>query len=119
MVSRVTPGSIVVVDWRDALRGSGEPNKARPGIVVGRADVYEAAFGYLLVVPLTSDATLAIKSATLEIPPTDENCCSARSYALAWNVQTVPMRRVRATKARITLEELDVLRDQIARLVER
>ena len=36
----MTPGSIVVVDWRDSLLESGEPNKRRPAIVVGRADLF-------------------------------------------------------------------------------
>lgn len=33
-------GSIVVIDWRDALPESGEPNKQRPAIVVGRNEVF-------------------------------------------------------------------------------
>ena len=115
----MTPGSIVVVDWRDALRGSGEPNKARPAVAIGRADVYDASFGYLFVVPMTSDGSLALHGATLEIAPSEENFCSVPSYALAWNAQTVPIHRVRATKARVTTEQLDALRDQVARLVER
>ena len=119
VVSRVTPGSIVVVDWRDALRGSGEPNKARPAIVVGRTDMYDEDFGYLLVVPMTSEKSLALRGSTVALAPTEENCCSTQSYALAWNVQTVPLRRVRLTKARITDEQLETLRDQVARLVER
>jgi len=108
----VTPGSIVVVDWRDALPESGEPNKQRPAVVVGRSDLFHDAFDYLLVVPLTADKPLQIAGATVEIPPTKENLCSKTSYALAWNVQTVPKRRVRATKARVTELQLDELRDQ-------
>lgn len=115
----MTPGAIVLVDWRDALPGSGEPNKTRPAIVVGRSDVYHNAFGYLLVVPLTTAAPLRIAGATLEIARTKENRCSTRSYALAWNLQTVPKRRVRATEAKITPTQLEELRDQLARLVER
>lgn len=113
------PGGIVVVDWRDALPESGEPNKQRPSIVVGRSDVFDEEFGYLMVVPLTGEAPLRIAGATVEIAPTEENHCSKRSYALAWNVQTVPKTRVRATKARVTKAQLEELRDQIARLVER
>lgn len=114
----MTPGSIVVVDWHDALSESGEPNKQRPAIVVGRSDLFHSEFGYLLVVPLTGDAPLRIVGATVEIAPTKENLCSKLSYALVWNVQTVPKRRVRATKAHVTDAQLDELRDQIARLVE-
>lgn len=115
----MTPGSIVVVDWRDALPESGEPNKRRPGIVVGRGDFFDDALGHVMVVPLTSAATLHITGATVNIAPTKENFCSKPSYALAWNVQIVPKSRVRETAARVTEAQLDELRDQIARLVER
>lgn len=115
----MTPGSIVVVDWRDALPESGEPSKQRPAVVVGRGDLFHGDFGYLLVVPLTGDAAMCIAEASVEVPPTRENYCSKRCYALSWNVQTVPKRRVRATEARVTTVELKTIRDQIARLVER
>jgi mRNA-degrading endonuclease toxin of MazEF toxin-antitoxin module len=115
----MTPGSIVVVDWRDALPESGEPTKQRPAIVVGRSDLFHGDFGYLLVVPLTSDAAMRITEASVEIAPTKENHCPKRCYALSWNVQTVPKRRARATRARVTDAQLDEVRDQIARLVER
>ena len=115
----MTPGSIVVVDWRDALPGAGEPGKHRPAIVVGRGDLFHRDFGYLCVVPLTGDAAMRVAEASLEIAPTKENHCSKRCYALTWNVQTVPKQRVRPTAARVTAAQLDALRDQIARLVER
>ena len=115
----MTPGSIVIVDWRDALPESGEPNKQRPAIVVGSNRLYDDAVDFLLVVPMSGDARLSMVGATLEIPPTQENYCTKRSYALSWNVQSVPKRRTRATKARVTEAELDEVRDQIARLVER
>jgi len=115
----MTPGSIVVVDWRDALPESGEPNKERPGIVVGRGEVFHERFGFVLVVPLTGDARMQIAGATVQIPPTEENRCSKQSYALTWNLQTVVKRRVRATDARVTDAQLEEIRDQIAGLVER
>lgn len=113
------PGSIVVVDWRDALPESGEPSKQRPAVVVGRGDLFHSDFGYLLVVPLTADAAMRVAEASVEIAPATENHCSKRCYALSWNVQTVPKRRVRGTKARVTTAQLQAIRDQIARLVER
>lgn len=115
----MTPGSIVVVDWRDALPQSGEPSKERPAVVVGRADLFHDDFGYLLVVPLTGDAAMRITEASVEIAPTKENHCPKRCYALSWNVQTVPKKRTRATAARVTAAQLKAIRDQIARLVER
>ena len=115
----MSPGSIVIVDWRDALPESGEPNKQRPAIVVGSDRLYDDAVDFLLVVPITGDARLSMIGATLEIPPSEENYCTKPSYALAWNVQTVPKRRARATEAHVTEAELEKVRDQIARLVER
>jgi mRNA interferase MazF len=115
----MTPGSIVVVDWRDALPESGEPSKQRPAIVVGRSDLFHSGFGYVLVVPLTTDAAMLIAEASVEIQPTQENRCSKRCYALSWNVQTVPKRRVRGTAAHVNSSQLAEVRDQIARLVER
>jgi len=115
----MTPGSIVVVDWLDALPGTGEPGKQRPAVVVGRDDLYHANFGSLLVVPLTSDAALRVGEATVEIAPTKENRCLKRCYALSWNVLTVPKRRIRATEAHVTEAQVTALRDQIARLVNR
>jgi mRNA-degrading endonuclease toxin of MazEF toxin-antitoxin module len=115
----LTPGSIVVVDWRDALPESGEPNKLRPAIVVGSQRLYDDEMDYLLLVPMTTDSNLCIAGATTTIPPTKENRCSKSSYAVAWNVQTVPKRRVRATQARVKDSQLEELRDQIARLVDR
>ncbi|HEY9179085.1 MAG TPA: hypothetical protein VIO32_00090 [Candidatus Baltobacteraceae bacterium] len=32
----MNPGEIVLVDWRDALSGTGEPNKRRPAVVLAR-----------------------------------------------------------------------------------
>ena len=115
----MSPGSIVIVDWRDALPESGEPNKQRPAIVVGSDRLYDDAVDFLLVVPITGDARLSMIGATLGIPPSEENYCTKPSYALAWNVQTVPKRRARATEAHVTEAELEKVRDQIARLVER
>ena len=109
----------MVVDWRDALPESGEPNKQRPAVIVGRSDLFHRGFDFLLVVPLTGDRPLRIVGATVEITPTKENLCSKTCYGLAWNVQTIPKRRARATKARVTDAQLEQLRDQIARLVER
>jgi mRNA-degrading endonuclease toxin of MazEF toxin-antitoxin module len=113
------PGSIIVVDWRDAIPASIEVNKQRPGIVVGRSDVFDDEFGFVMVVPLTGERELRILRATVEIPPTPDNGCTKRSYALTWNVQSVLKRRTRATKSHVTESQLEELRDQIARLVER
>jgi mRNA-degrading endonuclease toxin of MazEF toxin-antitoxin module len=113
------PGSIVIVHWRDALQKTGEPNKMRPSIAVGRDDLYGEEFGHLFVVPMTSLASLAVTGATVEIHPTHENGCLSVTYALTWNAQTVPIARVQPTNSRVTDEQLGELRNQVARLVER
>lgn len=113
------PGNIVLVDWRDALPGSGEPNKHRPAVVVGRADLFHDEFGFLLVVPVTGQPALCIANAAVDIPPDADNRCSKHCYALSWNVQTVPRQRVRETQAFITPKQLHAIRDQIAQLVDR
>lgn len=86
---------------------------------MGTERLYDDTMDCLLLVPMTSDSNLCIAGATVTIPPTKENRCSKSSYALAWNVQTVPKRRVRPTHARVKDSQLDELRDQIARLVDR
>ena len=111
------PGAIVLVDWRDALPGSGEPNKRRPGIVVSSPRFFGKGLPFEIVVPLTSEPALAIVGASLPIHPTKENRCTKTSYALAWNVQAVPHLRLSETSAHVTPRELTTIRTQIAECV--
>jgi mRNA-degrading endonuclease toxin of MazEF toxin-antitoxin module len=104
------PGDIAIIDRRDALPGSGEANKLRPAVAVGRDDLFGAAFPFELVVPLTGEAALAIPGASLRIEPDALNGCTRPCYALAWAVQCVPRARVRATPSRITGAQLAALR---------
>ena len=110
-------GTIVLVDWRDALPGSGEPNKRRPGVVVSSPRFFGRDLPFEIVVPLSGEADLAIVGASLTIHPTKENRCTKPSYALAWNVQAVPHRRLRETMAHITSSELAAIRAQITACV--
>lgn len=109
----MTPGQIVLVDWRDALAGSGEPNKRRPAIVVSAPRFFGSGLPFEIVVPLTGEPALAIAGASTEIRPTRENGCRKVSYALAWAVQTVAHARITATRSRITAEELARIREAI------
>jgi mRNA-degrading endonuclease toxin of MazEF toxin-antitoxin module len=111
-------GQIVSVDWRDALAGTGEPNKRRPGIVVGSSRFYSRGLPFEIVVPLTSRADLAIAGASTLIAPTPQNGCIKPCYALAWNVQTVPHARITATPSHVDPAELLQIRTQIARCVD-
>jgi len=110
----VIAGSIVMVNWRDALSGTGEPNKMRPGIVVSSPLFFGSGLPFEIVVPLTGESALAIAGASVEILPMPQNGCTKRCYALAWNVQTVPHARLRETVSFITDQELASIRECIA-----
>jgi mRNA-degrading endonuclease toxin of MazEF toxin-antitoxin module len=114
----VTAGRIVTVDWRDALPGSGEPNKARPGVIVGSPRFFGGGLPFEIVVPLTGEEALAITGASVLITPTPKNGCTKPCYALAWNVQAVPHARLTETRSHITDEELARIREYVAACVE-
>ena len=107
-------GDIVLVDWRDALPGSSEPNKRRPAIIVGSPRFFGYGLPLELVVPLTGTRELAIAGASLRIDPSAQNGCTKTCYALAWALQSVPHVRITATRARITVQQLEAIRSQIA-----
>jgi mRNA-degrading endonuclease toxin of MazEF toxin-antitoxin module len=106
-----------MVDWRDALPGAGEPNKRRPAVVVSSPRFFGTGLPFEIVVPLTGESALAIAGASTVIEPTSDNGCTKRSYALAWNVQTVPHARLTDTPSYITDDELGDIRAQISYLV--
>lgn len=112
------PGQIVIVDWRDALPGSGEPNKRRPAIVIGSPAFFGSTLPFEIVVPLTGEEALAISGASVAIEPNVDNACKKRSYALAWCVQTVSAERITPTTARVTSEQVDAIRKQVASCIE-
>ncbi len=110
----MTPGQIVKVNWRDALLASGEPNKQRPGIMVGSPRFFGSGLPFEIIVPLTGKAALAIDGASVIIPPTPENGCTKPSYALAWTDQCVPHTRLTETPSHVTAAELTAIRTRIA-----
>ena len=114
----MNPGGIVMVDWRDALPGAGEPNKRRPAIVVSSAQVFGTGLPFEIVVPLTGERALAITGVSTVVEPTAENGCTKRSYALAWNVQTVAHARLTETSSHVTTGELADIRAQIRFAIE-
>ena len=107
-----------MVDWRDALPGAGEPNKRRPAIVVSSPRFFGTGLPFEIVVPLTGESALAIAGVSTVIEPTSQNGCTKRSYALAWNVQTVPHARLAETPSYVTADELGDIRAQIRAAVE-
>jgi mRNA-degrading endonuclease toxin of MazEF toxin-antitoxin module len=110
----IAPGSIVLVDWRDALPGTGEPNKLRPAVVIGSPRVFGFGLPFEIVVPLTGESALCIADAATTIEPSAENGCRKTCYLLAWNVQSVPHARLRPTPSRISATELATIRTQVA-----
>ena len=111
-------GQIVIIDWRDALAESDEPNKSRPAVIVSAPPTFGTKLRFELVVPLTGEAAFALPNAALGIAPTAENGCTKPSVAVSWSVQAVPHSRiVRETPSRVTDEQLAVIRHQIARCI--
>ncbi|MFZ1428996.1 MAG: type II toxin-antitoxin system PemK/MazF family toxin [Geminicoccaceae bacterium] len=105
-------GQIVLVDWRDALPK--EPNRRRPAIVVEDSDLFHPSYPNVILVPITSDADLAIADLSVAIAPTQENGCTKLCYALAHHVATTSKRRIAPTQSRITDLQLGEIRRRIA-----
>ena len=105
-------GQIVLVDWRDALPK--EPNRRRPAVVVEDSDLFHPSYPNVILVPITSDADLAIADLSVAIAPTQENGCPKLCYALAHHVATTSKRRITPTQSRITDMQLDEIRRRIA-----
>lgn len=110
-------GQIVLVNWRDALQGTGEPNKIRPGIVVSDNRLLESGVRFAIIVPLSGSSRRELASSSLHISPTRENGCTKESYALSYLVQSVPNVRITETNSRVTADQLQEIRAQIAACV--
>jgi mRNA interferase MazF len=110
---RFKAGGIVVVDWRGGALPK-EPNRLRPAVVVEDAELFDADYPNVIVVPLTSDVRLSIPGLTVTIDPTPDNGCEQRCFALAPSVTSVSVRRVRDTASCIRPDQLDAIRRRIA-----
>jgi len=105
-----------VVDWRgDALPK--EPNKLRPAVVIENPALFEADYENVIVVPLTEDGNLIIRSLSLPILPTTENGCSKPCWAAAHLVTTTSKQRVRTTRSTVTSDQLTAIRQRVARAI--
>jgi mRNA interferase MazF len=113
--SPLRAGSVVVVDWRDALPR--EPGKLRPAVVVEDTDLFDPSYPNLILVPLADDPALAIADLAVRIEPTAENGCPKPCHALAHHVTTTSKARVRPTGSRITEAQLLEIRRRIATAV--
>ena len=106
-------GRIVVVDWRgDALPK--EPNKLRPAVVVSDDGLFVPEYPNVIVVPLTDDERLVIKTLSLSIQPSSENGCTNPCWAVAHLVTTASRQRLRATSSAVTEEQLAAIRHRLA-----
>jgi mRNA interferase MazF len=110
---RAKAGDIVIVDWRGGALPK-EPNNLRPAILVEDETLFAPDYPNVLVVPLSSDAGIAMPSLSVIIDPTPENGCARRCFALAPFVTSVSTRRVRATASRVGPEQLAAIRGRIA-----
>ncbi|WP_166997295.1 type II toxin-antitoxin system PemK/MazF family toxin [Paramicrobacterium fandaimingii] len=111
-MSRHEAGSIVVVDWRGGALPR-EPSKLRPAVVVEDHELFPDEYPNVLVVPLTRDEGLAHRSFAERIDPTAENGAEATCWALSHHVTSVSLRRVTSTDSRITVVQLERIREQI------
>lgn len=111
-MARLAAGSIVVVDWRDALPR--EPNTLRPAVVVEDDELFDPAYPNVILVPLTDDHQLAIPSLSVRIEPSPRNRCPKPCWALGHAVTTTSKRRIRPTDGRIEAHELAARRRRIA-----
>lgn len=112
----MSPGDIVIVDWRDALHAT-EPNKRRPGIVVSSPSYFGSGLLFEIVVPLTGQKDLAVSGASSFIAPSTHNGCTKPCYALSWSVQSVAHARLTETGSYVSADDLREIRTQIARCV--
>ena len=112
MPIELTPGQIVLVDWRDALPK--EPNKRRPAIVVEDSELFDPAYPNVILVPMSEVEQLAPAELRLTLEPTAENGCSKRCYALSCYLATTSKHRITPTGSQILPEQLAAIRRQIA-----
>jgi mRNA-degrading endonuclease toxin of MazEF toxin-antitoxin module len=111
-VSRLTAGTIVVVDWRGGSLPQ-EPGKLRPAVIVEDHELFPEEYPNILVVPLTRDKGLAHRSFGERIEPTSDNGADTTCWALAHHVTSVSLRRVKPTASRITMDQLSSIRKRI------
>jgi mRNA-degrading endonuclease toxin of MazEF toxin-antitoxin module len=106
-------GQIVLADWRgDALPK--EPNKLRPAVVVEDDGLFAPNYPNAILVPLTEDATFAIAGLSVPIEPTAGNACGKPCRAVSHMVAATSKSRIRPTPYRVTPDQLDRIRRQVA-----
>ena len=111
-MSRLTAGTIVVVDWCGGSLPQ-EPGKLRRAVSVEDHELFPEEYPNILVVPLTRDKGLAHRSFGERIEPTSDNGADTTCWALAHHVTSVSLRRVKPTASWITAEQLSSIRKRI------
>jgi mRNA interferase MazF len=106
-------GDILIVDWCGGALPK-EPNGPRSAIVVEDEELFDPEYPNVIVVPLTTDARLAIAGLSVTIDPTPENGCQQRCFALAPSVTSVSVKRVNGTGSRVQPGQLTAIRGRIA-----
>ena len=110
-----TAGQIVIADWRDALPK--EANKLRPAVVVEDDTLFGPGYPNVILVPLTEDSSMTLPGLAEPIDPSAENGCTKRCFALAPFVACTSKARIQATASRITAEQLERIRQQVAEAI--
>ena len=105
-------GQIVIADWRDGLPK--EANKLRPSVVIEDAELFNAVYPNVILVPLTEEARMVLPELSVQIDPTPENGCTKTCYAVSPLVAGTSKLRVRPTPSRITPNQLARIRRQVA-----
>jgi mRNA-degrading endonuclease toxin of MazEF toxin-antitoxin module len=105
-------GQIVLADWRDGFPK--EANKIRPAVVVEDEELFVPRQPTVILVPLTSDATVILRDLAVALLPTKENGCPVPCWALSHMVTATSKARVTVTPSCVTPEQLAAIRQQIA-----
>jgi mRNA-degrading endonuclease toxin of MazEF toxin-antitoxin module len=87
-------------------------------VVISNPAIFDARLRVLVVVPLTGAIQLAAPIVSIPIEPAPANRLSKRSFALAWNIQSIPLQRVTPTEARISREQLAEIKAAIAECLD-
>ena len=91
-----------------------ETNKPRPAVVVEDDGLFAPNYPNAILVPLTEDTSFTIAELSVPIEPTAENGCSKDCWAVSHMVTATSKARIRPAESRVTPDQLDRIRRQIA-----
>ncbi len=107
--AQLSPGDVLLVDWRERRKSAGEANKPRPAVIVGGRELTSHA-ATLLLVPLSTDPAAGFRDFSLAVDGTKGNGLAKRSYALAHVVTGTARSRVFGYLGVIAPDQLATIR---------